>query len=347
MSSAFISTSSLTSTLRTAAMTGQVALTKASTESTTGRYSDVPLDLGALTGRDVSLRAEVDRVDKIIDTNAVVTGRLDASQAAITSLMTSAQDFVQQLLASRDLENGATVVLPAAQTNLKSLVSTLNTTLYGQYLFGGINTGVKPMQDYTATSASKAAVDAAFLAEFGMSQSSAAVNTITPTAMDTFLAGNFATLYADPQWGGTWSQASSQVINSRVSTTQVVTASASANETAFRQLAQVYTMMSDLGGTKMSQGTYQTLVDHAATLASEAIGNLTQVAGVLGNSQQTTSEATDSLNIQKDLLTKQVSSMESVDQTAASVRVTSLQNQVETALALISRIQKLSILDYM
>ena len=347
MTSAFISTSSLTSTLRTAAMTGQVALTKASTEATTGRSSDVPLKLGALTGRDVALRAEIDRVDKIIDTNAVVAGRLDASQAAITSLVTSAQDFVQQMLASRDMEDGATVVLPGATTDLESLISTLNSTLYGQYLFGGINTGVKPMQDYTATSMSKAAVDAAFLAEFGMSQSSAAVDTISPIAMETFLAGNYATLYADPQWGATWSQASSQVITSRISTTQVIVASASANETAFRKLAQVYTMMSDLGATNMSQGTYQALVDHAVKLASEAIGDLTQVAGNLGNSQQLTSEASDSLNIQKDLLTKQVNALESVDQTEASVRVTSLQNQVEAALALISRIQKLSILDYM
>jgi flagellar hook-associated protein 3 FlgL len=326
-------------------MTSQVALVKASNEATTGRSADVGLSLGPLAGRDVSLRAEIDRIDKIIDTNQVVAGRLDASQAALSSLVKNAQDFVQQLLAVRGSEDGATVVLPAAQTNLNGLISTLNSTLYGQYLFGGINTGVKPMQDYAT--AVKPAVDAAFAAAFGMPQASASVATISPAAMQTFLDTNFANLVADPQWGATWSLAATQTITSRISTTEVIVASASANEQGIRKLAQVYTMMSDLGAQNMSQATFQTLIDHAVKLASEAVGDLVQVQGKLGTSQQLTADATDAMQIQKDLLTRQVGGLESIDQTEAAVRVTTLQNQVETALALITRIQKLSILNYM
>jgi flagellar hook-associated protein 3 FlgL len=347
MSASFISTSSLTSTLRIAAMQNQVQLAKATKESTTGRFADPGLSLGALTGRDVSLRAEIDRVDKTIDTNQVVSGRLDSSQAAMDSLVKTAQDFVQQLITVRDSANGASSVLPTAKTNLDSLVSTLDTTLYGQYLFGGINTDVAPALPYTATSSSKAAVDAAFLAEFGMSQSSVTVNTISPAAMQTFLTGNFANLFAGTNWSTDWSTASDTTITSRISTTQVVQASASANQTGIKQLAQVYTMMSDLGAVNMSQAAFQTVVDRAVELTTAAIADIVDVQGKLGTSQQMTTNATDSLNIQKDLLTKQVDGLEAVDPTESSVRVTALQNQYETALALISKIQNLSILNFM
>src|SRR5215467_14496203 len=112
MSSAFISTTSLTSTLRLTAMTSQVASTRASKESTTGREADVGLALGPLSGRDVSLRAEIERLEKITDTNQVVAGRLDASQAALSSISKSAQDFIQQLLAARSSQDGANVMMP-------------------------------------------------------------------------------------------------------------------------------------------------------------------------------------------------------------------------------------------
>lgn len=347
MTSSFISTDSLTSTLRLSAMKSQVGLTKAAKEATTGRVADVGLTLGPLAGRDVVLRAEISRIEKITDTNELVAGRLDSSQAALTSLVETAQNFVKEMLASRGTQTGAEVVLPSAVANLNDLVATLNTTLNGQYLFGGINTAVETMTAYTATSASKAAVDAAFLADFGFNQSSAGVATIDATAMNNFLDTTFATLFADPAWGATWSAASDQVISSRVSTTEVIDTSASANEGGLRKLAMVYTMMSDLGSTNMSEGAYQALVDKAVSLAGTAINDIVLVQGRMGIAQERTKNATEKMAIQKDLLTQQISALESVDPTEAAVRVTALQNQVDAALALIARIQKLSILNYL
>jgi flagellar hook-associated protein 3 FlgL len=345
-SSAFISTNSLTSTLRLSAMKGQVALSKASKEATTGREADVGLSLGALSGRDVVLRAEITNLEKITDTNELVAGRLDTTQGAMSSLTKTAQDFVTQLLAARGTETGASVMLPSAQANLSDLVGTLNQTLDGQYIFAGINTAVKPVNDYTPTSASKAAVDAAFVAQFGMTQSNPGVNTISGPAMQTFLDTTFANLFASPAWNTTWSSASDQTIRSRISPTETVESSVSANEDGMRKLAQAYVMVQDLGTTNMNQTAFQAVVDTAVKLASAAISELTLVQGKLGNSQQRTTDATTKLASQKDLLTSQVDAMEKVDPTEASVRVTTLQNQIETSMALISRIQKLSILNY-
>jgi flagellar hook-associated protein 3 FlgL len=58
MNASFISTQSLSNTLRSTVMKGQVSLSKATTEATTGRHADMGETLGPLTGRDFSLRSD-------------------------------------------------------------------------------------------------------------------------------------------------------------------------------------------------------------------------------------------------------------------------------------------------
>ena len=76
----------LSSSLRYSITNNQAALSKASTEATTGRFADVGLELGATTGGDVSLRADLSFADQLVDTNGLVSGRLDVTQNRITQL---------------------------------------------------------------------------------------------------------------------------------------------------------------------------------------------------------------------------------------------------------------------
>ena len=65
----------------------------------------------------------------------------------------------------------------------------------------------------------KAALDAAFLAEFGFTQDDPAVAGIDPAQMQTFLDGAYADLFLDnAQWEGSWSDASSRNVRSRIAT---------------------------------------------------------------------------------------------------------------------------------
>lgn len=347
MSATFISTNAISTTLRISAMKSQVALSRAAQEATNGRLADVGLDLGALTGRDLVLRAELIDVDKLVDTNALVSGRLDVTQGRVSELIGIAQSFQKDLQAARNSADGGAVLATSAKSNLESLISAMNITMDGQYLFGGINTAVAPMDDYAAGSASKTAIDAAFFATFGFSQTSPAVSGIGAAAMQTFLDTAFSAEFDDPAWGTNWSTASDQVMRSRISTTQTIDASVSANEPAFRKLAMAYTMLSDLGTQNLSEGAFQAVVDEAIVTIGAAIYDLAGVGAKLGTAQEQTTNATSRLKIQADLITQQVTAMEKVDQTEASVRVTSLQNQLEMSLALTARIQQLSILNYL
>jgi flagellar hook-associated protein 3 FlgL len=346
MATTFISTNAISTTLRIATMKSQVALSKAAREATTGRLADAGLDLGALTGRDVTLRAELLEADKLVDTNALVGGRLDVAQQRVGQLIDTAESFQKDLLATRSSANGGNIILQPAKANLESLLATLNVTMDGQYLFGGINTAVQPMTNYATGSTNKNAIDAAFLADFGFAQNSPAVSSISAAAMQNFLNTTFAAEFADPAWGANWSAASDQVMRSRISTTETINSSASANEPAFRKLAMAYTMLSDLGTQNLNQAAFQTVIDTATGIIGDAINDLASVGAALGTAQEQTTNATSRLKVQADLVTQQIVAMEKVDPAEASVRVTNLQNQLEMSLALTARIQKLSILDY-
>ena len=63
--------------------------------------------------------------------------------------------------------------------------------------------------------------------------------------------------------------------------------------------------------------------------------------------QQQISGATDKLRLQHDIFNQQIVNMEKVDPAEASVRVNTLQNQLETALSLTSRLQKISLINYL
>jgi len=118
-------------------MKSRAALSEATKEATTGRLADVGLDLGALAGRDVTLRAGLNDVDKLVDTNALVGGRLDTAQQRVGELIDTAEAFQKDLLAARNSANGGNIIAQPASSNLDSLMATLNVTMDGQYLFRG------------------------------------------------------------------------------------------------------------------------------------------------------------------------------------------------------------------
>jgi flagellar hook-associated protein 3 FlgL len=347
MATTFISSNAITTTLRNAAMKSQVAVSRATKEATTGRLADVGLSLGALAGRDVVLRAELLDVDKLVDTNGLVSGRLDTAQQRVGELIETAEAFQKDLLAARNSANGGNVIAQSAGANLQSLIATLNVAMNGQYLFGGTNTGVKPMVEYAAGSTSKTAIDTAFASYFGFSQASPSVSGITAANMQTFLTTDLQTEFADPAWGTNWSTALDQPMRSRISTTQTIDSSVSANEPGFRKLAKAYTMLNDLGTGSLNQTAFQVVIDTAITAVGEAINDLAGVGARLGTAQQQTTDAISRLKVQGDLITEQITAMEKVDPTEASVRVTTLKNQLEMSLALTARIQQMNILKYL
>lgn len=345
--SSYISSFSMSSALRQAILTAQSNLVTAQQEVSTGRKMDVGLSLGATTGQSFSLRAETSLLQTISQTNNVASTRLASTQTILGQMQSGAQNFLDSLIAANSSTSGTAALQANAQSGLRSLIGNLNTSVSGQYIFGGINSGTAPVTDYFGSAAAnKTAVDTAFLTTFGFSQSSPSVSSISGSQMQSFLDTTFANLFQGTNWTSDWSVASNTTMSSRISDSQTVSTSVSANQSAFQNLAQAYTMVADLGTQNLNSSALQAVSQTAMTLVQKAITGLTNIQANAGIVQSAVTTANDQMSMQMYILTTQVNNLESVDPYEAATRVTNLQTQIETSYSLTAQLQKLSLVRY-
>jgi flagellar hook-associated protein 3 FlgL len=343
------STQSLTNALRRSVLDVQTQLSKAQAEVSTGRIADLGLGLGAAVQQDFSYGFHADDLSAITASNNIVTTRLSATDTALSTIATSAQNFLQTLISAQSgagSDPGA--VRGYAETGLKALISGLDTTVDGVHLFGGVNTGVAPLADYFSNPppASKQAVDQAFFSSFGIAQGGAGASSITDQQMQTFLSGPFADLFSSTGWSSSWSTATDEAATNRISLSQTSETSVSANEASLRKLAQAYAMVADLGVEQLSDPAYQQILKTASATMSEAISGLTTLRAKVGVMQKGVSDANDALSAQRDMITTQIGSLENVDPFEASTRLNNLTTQLETSYTLTGKIQQLTLSKY-
>lgn len=348
MTSSYISTQSMSSSMRQSILKLKSELATSQTELSSGNYADIGLTLSARTGQSISLQVESSWLQTISNTNTAISARLSTTQNALGNLQSSAQDLLNSLLAGNGSATNANAIQTAGESDLKSLISTLNTTLAGDHIFGGTNTSHAPITDYYGASApNKQSIDAAFSIAFGMTQSSSSVSGIGAGAMQSFLDNQFAPLFQGPNWMSNWSSASNQTLSSEIAPNETVNTSVSANASAFQQLAQAYTMVADLGVQNLSSSAYQAVVGTAEKLLTGAIGNLTDVHAGVGAAQSSVTNASNQMSLQMNILSTQVSNLESVNTYEVATRVTELQTQIETSYSLTSQLTQLSLVKFL
>ena len=340
MRTGLVSTLSLLNTPRSGVARMQSELVQLTRETTTGRFADVGLELGARTGTSARLHIDTAALAAIADMNGLAATRLSETRAALDHVAAGADAFLEQLILGRDA-----AAWPQAQADsaLQSLIGDANATGSGGYLFGGINSAVEPLADFDA--GPKAAVDAAFLARFGVAADDPLAAEIDPADMADFLDNEFAALFADPEWA-VWSSASDQPIRSRISPTETIDASVSANQTAVRKLAMVYAMTAGLGVGGLGAETRQVVADKAIGLLGEANSDLTSLRAGVDVAQGRIADATERVMLQKSILENRIATLEGVDPAEAKTKLDMLSVQIEMSYSLTVRLMRLSILNY-
>ena len=334
--------------MRQSILSSQASLATAQTELASGTDADIGLTLGGQSGQLLSMTQQQSRLQAYADGNTTTSTRLSSTATALTSLQSAATSFLSTLEAASSSGGSTATLQQAAAANLASLTSTLNTTVAGQALFGGINTATPPMTTYTDTppSASKQAVDDAFSATFGTSQASVGASTITADQMTSFLNGSFAGLFSSSSYGSTWSSASDAGQTSQISPSQTITSSVSANDAAFRGLAQAYTMVNELTGSTISASAQQAVIQSAMATVSTALTGLTAVQAGVGIAQSAITSANARITAQTNVLSSQSDGLTSVDAYTLNTKITGLQTQIEASYELTNSLQKLSLVNY-
>ena len=349
ISSTFISSASLSDDTRRSIARLQSQLIDAQKELSSGRHADVGVTLGATTGVTVSMRQDLDQIQSIQSSNNLVLNRIDSSQTALKTVADSTSTFLSALIAGQSASTSPDTLTQAAQAGLQTLQDQLNTSVDGQFLFSGINSDVKPMDDFFGTppSAGAQAVTAAFTAKFGISPNDPAAANISPSDMQDFLDNEFADLFTSSNWSSTWSGASDKAVSNRISRTEIANTSVTANDSNFRKLTEAYAMISGLGFANLNSATQQVLISNARNLTANVTGGITQVQSYLGVTQQRISDSNDQITAQVDFLTKSIDNLETVDPAAVTTQLSQISTALQAAYSITNQLNKLSIMDYL
>ncbi|MCM2452725.1 flagellar hook-associated family protein [Agrobacterium vitis] len=355
MKTSSISSLTIQNAMRLTISDAQKQMSDAQTEVTTGKYADVGTELGAKTSSAVDLNRDSLRLQSLMDTNSIVSTRLDASQTALDTIA-SAATTMQSTLVGLGTSTDSTT-LDSAQKTMKSamdsFIDAANTSVNGEYLFSGINTDVKPITDYyyidddgNETDA-KQNFDNLFSGYFGMSPDDDGVSGISADQMDDFMENVLEPSFDGADWTDNWSAATDETMTSRISKNEVIQSSSSANSDGFR-----YTGLDSVIGSEMLNGNYSTetrnaMISKAIEYSGLAVSGINDERTQLGLSQERVTNANDSLTSQKDIIENQLSNLTGVDAYEASTRLNNLQSLVETSYTLTARLQKLSLVDYL
>lgn len=347
MKTTFISTQAIGSAVRSSIARSQQQLTVAQKELSSGVHSDIGVEVKGGYGSLVHIRQERQALEALTDTNAVLATRLGITQTSLQAMVDGAQEFLAEVIGAVGF-GGKQVVMDQGASRLSALSDILNTSFDGGFLFSGANVGVRPFETYSDNppSGPKTAIDAAFLAEFGIPQSDPGVFAITDAAMTSFLSGSYSVEFQDPAWSA-WSNASDRLPSVRIGAGETVEPSVSANEAPFRKLVSVYNAAANLGTADLNDAGFKALTDWMAKTTAEAVEELTLVQARVGTAQGRIEDATDRMQIQIDLFDERIFSVEGVDPYEASTRLSSLLTQIQTSYAATARIQQLSILNFL
>ncbi|MCJ8053995.1 flagellar hook-associated family protein [Shinella curvata] len=352
MKASFVSNMSLQNAMRITVASAQKEMLKVQEESVTGRHADVGAELGAKTARTLNLHRDLQRMESLKSTNALTTQRLAASQEALGQMSTAANDAMGVLIALSGITSADQLQL--AQKNIGDALSTFtaaaNTSFSGEYLFAGINSDVMPFNDYFQTSPvsdAKAAFDAAFLAHFTFDQTDSAVSSIDPADMQSFIDSLETDFMSGVSWENNWSNASSENMNSRISASETVQSSTNTNVAGMRNMALGLVIGQELLALNISEASRKVVSDAAIDYMGRAVSGIDGERSKLGISESRVSQANTSLDAQITILSTSIKDMEGIDTYEAATRVTTLESQLSLAYTLTSRIQNLSLLNYL
>lgn len=348
MKAVSVSSSAISNAMRYSQTRMQVDLVKAQKELDSGKVADIGLTLGANTSQSVNFHRDLDRLNSIVDSNALVSSRLKSTQDALSQIVSAAQSLLSSMTVASSGDMPDSVAAESGRSTLQSLTSMLNSSLNGEYLFAGTNTDVMPINDYSATSSpAKAAFDAAFLARFGFAQNDPAAANISATDMDDFLTNDVTPQFMGAGWQANWSNATDQQIVSRIALNETTETSVSANQEGLRKIAMAAAIVSEAFSGNLSTAAKNAAAAKALALAGEAISDLGQLQSQTGIVQNRVSGASERINTQVDLFERHIIDLEGVDPYEAANRVNDLMSHIQTSFALTARIQQLSLLNYL
>lgn len=310
------------------------------------------VSLGGNISQSIDMTRDVSRLDSLTASNSTAAARMTATQSGLADMTSQSQTFLDQLVALQGNQDASSIALSqtTATSTISSFVADANTQLNGQYIFAGTNTDVQPVTDQTT--AATAAIQSA-LTDYMAAQSPPVTSKsdLTADQMNDFISTKVQPMFLDdtspaPNWSS-WSSASDQNMTSRINNSEVIETSTNSNASGMRYMALSATVAKALMGTDISKAALNAVTTNAISFARQGIDGMNAQASQLGLSQSRVTKANDAISAQKDIINNRIVDLQGVDPYEASTKVNSLETQLQTAYTIVSKIQQLSLVNYL
>ncbi len=348
MKTSFVSNLAVQNAMRLTLQQSQLEMMKLQQEMTSGVWADTGTALGSTTSRSVNLKAELDRLKNIKDTNSLATQRLSASQGALSTMRTSVEEIRKQLISAKgtDDKGKLDVAHTTFVTQLSAFTAAANTQFNNEYVFAGVNSDVRPLTDYGPGSPAKVAFDTA-LSTFQAANGNVALKDFTSAQMTDFINNTLQPMFLGSGWDGTWSEASSDNIQTRISPNEVIETSSNTNTTGVRQFMMATVIATELMKPELSTAARDTALTAAQDHLEKGLTGIIQMGAQIGVAEGRVKAANTSIDNQVKLINTHILDIEGVDPTETSSRLTALKTQIEISYTLTARIQELSLINYL
>lgn len=342
MKTTSISSVSISQAMQLTVQNSHTEIAKLEKEAVSGVYADQGVELGTRTSTSLDYSRETDRLQGIIDSNSLAEQRMDSSQLAMEQMSSSGQTLLNSLVAlSGDSDTTSLQVSSdTAMSVLENFVSYANVSVNGEYLFSGINTDVQPLNDTFIDDLATDFNDS--LSSFMSSNGIGDVGDITGDQMTQFLED-----YTSGFDWSSWTNASDTEMSSRISTSETVTTSATLNGDGFKNLALSSIITSQLANAGLSSEALTSVNTKVTNLAGLSVSGIDAERSSMGLSQERVDKANTAMQSQMDIINTQLNDLVGVDTYDASVRLNTLLTQVETSYTITSKIQGLSLVNYL
>ena len=335
-------------------------------EVSTGKPKDLGKEIGPALKDLLALRSAFKKDESYLASINVFERRADIMTSAMSGIESAAVQLQSVLVTNvPDASQTVGAVGVSADALLATVVSNLNTTLEGRFLFSGaaidqpalteINTpsaltGLSPQDvidgilDGTAYTPAQPAAFVGYTAA-----EAAAAITRFDEVFDGTNAGAPAPLndfsFERTFFGGV---VGGPDVSVRIDATTTRDYGVSAEETAFRDLMQGAMMLQSVDLVAMANTpAYEPYVTAALDKMSAGLDGLRSEMAELGGVQQEAETRKAVLQAQKVVLNEQINALENVDQLEAQTRFTEIEKQIEASYAATVRLSRLRLSNFL
>lgn len=326
-------------------------------EASSGVYSNPAVQLGSQSTVLYHLQNEYSQQTAIQTAATAAGNKLTTMQTALTAMNTAIGTISTQALGTSSADATGTteygVTATEATSTMNQLLTQLNTTYNGQYLFSGQDSGTATMvSSSSATNGPNAAISTA------LSNAVAANGGAPLTSSDlTNLTNSLNSMFSDTSGSATTNytgafytaSSSSNPVSVSVGGGQTVSYNLTGSSQAFRDVFKGLSMLSMLNApsSQLDDSAKQQLALQATTLLNQGQSELTTQTAQVGAVQAQLSNISDTQQTAATATQLQISSMSEVDETSIATQLSAAKNQLEASYTITSQISSLSFLNYM